>query len=1010
MTSPTRSESSSSSSFSSLEIPGKYFKEISLGMIPTPHNPNNHSDDHNSSSTNLPSRTQARFHILHWVRYSSWGHFSYLFLCLLTCGVLFILSSLKPMIKEWFLSSSCRPQEAEAILILLDKKRIKVQVAHSYLAQHSISIEVDCKRYWTNESLNWNFQLVPDVPDNFSKYLRLIPDPHLIVSREELLMRYGLNKMELPIASFADILSKTMVHPFYLFQYFAVILWMVQDYVLYSLVILFITGGAIYLTTSETVYNLERLHDLAGHSNKISRINHQTGGIIDVDDTELVPGDHVILRPNTSLPCDCVLLSGRISVDESMLTGESVPVNKSPIDTSIFTNPASDQQDAIILSKHPGSVLFSGTKILVALPPSRSKQPINSEATLEDLSSRSYCVGVVYRTSFRSAKGQLISTLLNPDENFMSFFSDALYVILFMAIMCTILYLWSAFYLLGHGASSSLVALKYLDALTIAVPPGLTASLTVATGIAINRLKEKGIFVSESTRVNWAGIITAACFDKTGTLTEEKLHFKGATIPRSRELFDENFPHGDSQTFVELSQVDNNNQIVIKKFPIHMIDLMGTCHALSLINETACGDPLEVELFRSTGYSLTPSTKLSPLDHSITSSITGSHHDHSAIRVIFGTTGELPAGSVPPKSSCPKYQILKHFEFSSEKLRSGSLVLKPNKDLVYYCKGSPEKILELVIPSSIPSDTHETLNQLSKRGFRVIACCYKVIAQSIAKESETISRYQSLPQAELERNCILLGFLFLSNGLKKDTISTIQTLTAANISCTMITGDHIYTAIAIATDCHFYSEGVDVNIIDEDENSATGLQITSMLTGRIISYNLVDFLLAVRNLKESKHLSSMSPMHKEGVNKADCDPQSNQIALTGRGLEVIKRRYLNYLGLILHLTQVYARMKPSDKQYIVQEMEKRCDSLTLQSTRGEYSERGSVHSSSSLQISVSNILPDTPTHDPSLDIETNNRCFGGFCLENSSQTHVVFCGDGRIVLMYSFLIDLSSRC
>jgi predicted P-type ATPase len=981
----------------------------------------------------------SRIPVVSWVRFSSLGYLFYLFFCFISCGILFIVSAINPMIKEWFTCSSCSPPDADQVIVEVKSRLKKVPVHHLSRMEeqeHYISLEVDCIRYWTSTSVQWILQPVPDVPNHFSAHLRTIPDSKLVLSREELQLHYGSNRMELPLASFIDILSQTMVHPFYLFQYFAVGLWMAQDYVLYSLVILFITGGAIYLTTSETIFNLERLHDLAGQTVQVTRIDTLTGAVVEMTDADLVPGDQIILRPNTSLPCDCVLLSGRVSVDESMLTGESVPVNKSPIDPTVFVSatapspsPSTDpQRDSLILSKQTGSILFSGTKILVAIAPSRVKTaPVNatsptSKDSASPSSSRTHCIGVVYRTSFRSAKGQLISTLLNPQENFMSFFSDALYVILFMALMCSLLYLWSAMYLAGHGASSALITLKYFDALTIAVPPGLTASLTVATGIAISRLKQKGIFVSESTRVNWAGIITAACFDKTGTLTEERLHFKGVSLPKRREIFGERIPASDSPVpndgFVELSRLNAQHEIVMSHFPPPMMELMGTCHALSLINQTPCGDPLEVELFRASGYSLTPSIQsmtlplsLSAIDQSMnsSSSITGSRHDNSSIRTVFGCSKSLPSSREGggPISSSTKFQILKHFEFSSEKLRSGSLVLKPNRDLAFYCKGSPEMILQLVKPESVPSTTMETLTQLSKRGYRVIACCSRLVAHEISRESEEIQRFQSLSQSELERDCQLLGFIFLSNALKEETVMTIQTLTTASIPCTMITGDHIYTAIAIATDCTIFCEGQEVNIIDEDEHSATGLQISSMLTGAIVSYSLVDFLYAIHRLREEAKSPSSS-----GGRGGDCTPQSCQIAVTGRGLEVVKKRYSEYLQLLLHLTQVYARMKPSDKQFIVQEMERRGEDGARGG--GECSERGgggSIHSatssassSSALPIlSVSTVVPDSP----SLSESNPSSCCEGLISDGSGKTHVLFCGDGRPPIPFAFLIPPS---
>lgn len=363
--------------------------------------------------------------------------------------------------------------------------------------QPILSIEVNCRRYYTSESDGWDFLCVPDVPIHFSHYLKPVPSQSkVIASRDTLLALYGTNKMELPKASFWDILTVTIFHPFYLFQYFAVVVWMIEDYILYSCVIFLTTAGAIYATTSETMFNLRRLYDLAGASSIVTVVK-ENGERLEMSDHDLVPGDRFLIKFGTSLPCDAVLVSGRVSVDESMLTGESVPVNKTPIELSVFQG-AIDSED-IVLSKLPGNVLFSGTRVLLTSGSGAS----NADSPESHSQPAGDCIAVVYRTGFRSAKGQLISTLLNPKENFMSFFSDALWVILFMAVLCTSLYIWSAVYLRENEASWSDICIKYLDAITIAVPPALTASLTVATGISINRLRNRDIFVSESTRVNW---------------------------------------------------------------------------------------------------------------------------------------------------------------------------------------------------------------------------------------------------------------------------------------------------------------------------------------------------------------------------------------------------------------------------------------------------------------------------------------------------------------------------
>lgn len=444
--------------------------------------------DSGSNKKRLLSKEESKFQVV-WMRHTEMNFYIYAACCLFSAGIVYIWCLLYPSWKEWFLCSQCTPEVADSVAATIDKVLKVVPINRSVVNdQQIISIEVSCKRYYTTESDGWDFLSVPDVPLHFSQYLKpTSTQSKIIANRETLKSLYGTNKMELPTASFWDILTVTIFHPFYLFQYFAVVIWMIEDYVLYSCVILLTTGGAIYATTTETMFNLRRLHDLAGASSTITLLK-ENGERVDISDRELVPGDRFLIKFGTSLPCDAVLIAGRVSVDESMLTGESVPVNKTPVELSVFQN--TNDSEEMVLSKLPGNVLFSGTKVLLA-----------SGTTNEESSGD--CIAVAYKTGFRSAKGQLISTLLNPKENFMSFFSDALWVILFMAVLCTSLYIWSAVYLRENQASWGDICIKYLDAITIAVPPALTASLSVATGISINRLRNRDIYVSESTRVNW---------------------------------------------------------------------------------------------------------------------------------------------------------------------------------------------------------------------------------------------------------------------------------------------------------------------------------------------------------------------------------------------------------------------------------------------------------------------------------------------------------------------------
>ena len=54
----------------------------------------------------------------------------------------------------------------------------------------------------------------------------------------------------------------------------------------------------------------------------------------EINSVELVPGDVIVVKDSMNLPCDLLLLSGSCIVNESMLTGESIPIFKNSISES----------------------------------------------------------------------------------------------------------------------------------------------------------------------------------------------------------------------------------------------------------------------------------------------------------------------------------------------------------------------------------------------------------------------------------------------------------------------------------------------------------------------------------------------------------------------------------------------------------------------------------------------------------------------------------------------------
>lgn len=78
------------------------------------------------------------------------------------------------------------------------------------------------------------------------------------------------------------------------------------------------------------------------------------------------------------------------------------------------------------------------------------------------------------------------------------------------------IFIWAAVVLARMGAEPGRIVVRFLDMITVAVPPALPACLTIAMVFSISRLREKNIFVTGPHTITVAGRLDAICFDKTG--------------------------------------------------------------------------------------------------------------------------------------------------------------------------------------------------------------------------------------------------------------------------------------------------------------------------------------------------------------------------------------------------------------------------------------------------------------------------------------------------------------
>lgn len=384
-------------------------------------------------------------------------------------------------------------------------------------------------------------------------------------------MVFGRNILDIRQPSVRKLLIDEVLHPFYIFQVFSIILWAFDDYLYYATAIFVVSIASVSEALVATRKTLARLSEIA-HQDVEMRVL-RSGFWTTINSSDLVPGDvYELSDPNLSLlPCDSVLLSGDCIVNESILTGESVPVSKIPADDEALQRLV--QSGPGVISKN---FLYCGTRIIRVRKPAVSHQGDEFEAAL----------AMAARTGFQTTKGALLRSMMFPKPSGFKFYRDSFRYIGVMGLIAMVGFLVSAINFIKMGLSPYLIVVRALDLITIVVPPALPATLTIGTNISLSRLRQKSIFCITPSRVNVGGRIDIVCFDKTGTLTEDGLDVLGVRI------FDGKF----GELVEDASELPSDSIIV---------ETLATCHELRSVDGELIGDPLDIKMFEFSKWKFT---------------------------------------------------------------------------------------------------------------------------------------------------------------------------------------------------------------------------------------------------------------------------------------------------------------------------------------------------------------------------------------------------------------------
>ncbi|KAF4020869.1 hypothetical protein G4228_012718, partial [Cervus hanglu yarkandensis] len=347
---------------------------------------------------------------------------------------------------------------------------------------------------------------------------------------------YGVNEIAVKVPSVFKLLVKEVLNPFYIFQLFSVILWSTDEYYYYAITIVIMSVVSIISSLYAIRKQYIMLHDMvAAHSTvrvSVCRVNEE---IEEIFSTDLVPGDVMVIPLNgTVMPCDAVLINGTCIVNESMLTGESVPVTKTNL-----PNPSVDMKgtrdELYSPETHRRHTLFCGTTV------------IQTRFYAGEL-----VKAIVVRTGFSTSKGQLVRSILYPKPTDFKLYRDAYLFLLCLVAVAAIGFIYTIINNILNEVEVADIIIESLDIITITVPPALPAAMTAGIVYAQRRLKKVGIFCISPQRINICGQLNLICFDKIlEEATEEETALHNRIMPTvvrpPKQLLPESAPAGNQE-------------------------------------------------------------------------------------------------------------------------------------------------------------------------------------------------------------------------------------------------------------------------------------------------------------------------------------------------------------------------------------------------------------------------------------------------------------------------------
>ena len=374
-----------------------------------------------------------------------------------------------------------------------------------------------------------------------------------------------------------------------------------------------------------------------------------------------------------------------------------------------------------------------------------------------------------------------------------------------------------------------------------AIPAGLLPAITVILALGMRRIfRQKGL-VRKLSATETLGSVTVICTDKTGTLTEGKMQVSHI-LTSTKELMGDNI-NG-------LAKGENVNGI-----ESHISALK----IATLVNDAFVENPdAELQEWVVRGR---------PTDKAL---------------LLAGMQSGLNKQELEKQ-----YPILDRISFESDFKFASTFCKKDKKHNMLYVIGAPEEIIARSIDLDVDGRKEKLgtaeanklmakLETLTQKGLRVVACAHRNY------NAET--KYQKL--TDLVNGLSLVGFIALKDPLRKDAKESIAITKKAGIRTVIVTGDHKFTAKAIAEEIGI--EAKDENIMEGKELETIRDDELKEKSKSISIYARVSPRHKLRIVDALQANGEVVAMFGDGVNDAPALKSADIGVAVGSGTDVAK--------------------------------------------------------------------------------------------------------------------------